>query len=544
MRKLGSLVAVLALAAVGLVAGPVGAASPQGAKSVGPQRSAITPGMALKRSVTAQQATAAQARETRSELECSVAGGTRNTKLDCDDPFPNNEPDVEVNPQNPRHMVASSNDYGSCCDQFYTTFNGGHTWVTGNMSKEGPRRTGSDPVTTFDARTGHVLHASLNYILTNKHGACDGDLVVSISRNGGRAWASPVVVSDGKNCDDSAFQLFNDKEFMVTDNNPSSPHYGRTYLTWSAFVARNGNYVSSAIYEAHSDNGGMSWTKPRVISGHSAALCTFQEAGPRGVCDENQFSVPTVGPDGNVYVAFENEQNKSLFESPAEIDNQYLVVKSTNGGATWSAPHFAAGLEDGANDYPVNVDGRQTLSGYQLRVNSAGNIVAGPDGRLYIVFSDNRAGRHDVARPVTNTNVYVVTSRGGATWSKPRVVGGGRSDQWFPWADVNPVTGELGVVYHSRSHNPRFYDTMLATGIPGSFTHSSVSTRPSHPRNSVFFQAGAKNCQKCATFHGDYIGLSYGSDGKANVAWTDMRDFYTKSQGGPGYAQFTYFARR
>ena len=30
-----------------------------------------------------------------------------------------------VDPANPQHMIASSNDYGSCCDQFYTTFNGG-----------------------------------------------------------------------------------------------------------------------------------------------------------------------------------------------------------------------------------------------------------------------------------------------------------------------------------------------------------------------------------------------------------------------------------
>jgi hypothetical protein len=395
MRKLGSLAAALALTTVGLIAGPVGATSPQGAKSIGVPRSASAPGMALKRSASAEAA----APVSRSELECAVAGGTKNIKLDCDDPFPNNEPDIEVNPKNPRHMVASSNDYGSCCDQFYTTFNAGRTWVTGNMSKEGPLRTGSDPVTTFDARTGHVLHSSLNYVITNKHGACDGDLVVSISRNGGRAWAPPVVVSDGKGCDDSSYQLFNDKEWMVTDNNPASPYYGRTYLTWSAFVGRKGDYVSSAIYEAHSDNGGRTWTKPRVISGHSGTLCTYQTAGRRGVCDENQFSVGTVAPSGTIYVAFENSQNKSLFESRAEFDNQYLVVKSTNGGMTWSAPRFAVGLEDGANDYPVNVDGRQTLTGYQVRVNSAGNIVAGPNGKLHLVFSDNRAGRHDVAHP-------------------------------------------------------------------------------------------------------------------------------------------------
>jgi hypothetical protein len=69
-----------------------------------------------------------------SELECTATRAGFNTNLDCDDPFPNDEPDVEVDPADPKHMVASSNDYGSCCDQFYTTFDGGKTWQTGNMS--------------------------------------------------------------------------------------------------------------------------------------------------------------------------------------------------------------------------------------------------------------------------------------------------------------------------------------------------------------------------------------------------------------------------
>ena len=62
------------------------------------------------------------------------------------------------------------------------------------------------------------------------------------------------------------------------------------------------------------------------------------------------------------------------------------------------------------------MDGRQTLTGQQFRVNSAGNIDADPKtGKLYLVFSDNRAGRHDVANPVTDVNVYMMTSTDGPT---------------------------------------------------------------------------------------------------------------------------------
>ena len=481
-----------------------------------------------------------------SELECTATRTGVNTKLDCDDPFPNNEPDVEVDPADPLHMVASSNDYGSCCDQFYTTFDGGRTWRTGNMSVEGPGRIGSDPVSTFDVRTGTVLHASLNFTL-NQAGteACDGDLVVSRSKDGGRTWGRPVVVGGGVGCDLSELQLFNDKEWMVTDNNPHSPFYGRTYLTWTQFKSRRGNYVSSPIVAAYSDNGGRTWSRPREISGANDAICTFQTAGPAGRCDEDQFSVPTVRPDGSVYVAFENGQNTALWESDQEFDSQYLVVRSRDGGRTWSPPRFVVGLEDGTDDYPLNVDDRQTLTGQQFRVNSAGNIDADPKtGKLYLVFSDNRAGRHDVAHPVTNVNVYMMTSTDGTTWRGPFAVSTAASDQWFPWVDVNPVTGQVGVLYHDRSYgNPALYDTTLAEGTPGSFGYARVSTQPSHPRNSIFFQAEVEGCEKCVTFIGDYIGLDYGADGKANMAWTDMRQFRT-IDGVSGYAQYVFFARR
>src|SRR4029450_7955454 len=128
-----------------------------------------------------------------------------------------------------------------------------------------------------------------------------------------------------------------------------------------------------------------------------------------GQCDQNQFSVPTVGPNGTVYVAFQNEQNQSLWETDESADDQYLLVKSTNGGQTWSSPTFVVGLEDGSRDYPINVNGRQTLTGYQLRVNSAGNIVASPvNGTLYLVFAHNRDGVHHSANTLTNINTHHV----------------------------------------------------------------------------------------------------------------------------------------
>jgi hypothetical protein len=502
-------------------------------------------GMGGKRSVTPDVAGFAKQHGPHSQFECVAPSGGANTNLDCDETLPNNEPDIEVNPLAADHMIASSNDFGTCCDQMYTTLDNAATWITGNISRKSPQVTGSDPVTVFDRKHGTAIHSSLNFSFQNSPGeACRGDVVVSVSTDGGVTWDPPTVVDTGVGCDLSNVQLFNDKEWIVTDNTPSSPFYGRTYLTWTKFAAANGVFTSSPIFEAHSDDGGRQWSKAQEISGFNPSLCTFQESGPAGQCDENQFSVPTVGPDGTVYVAFENDQNTALWEPGEVFDDQYLLVKSTNGGVTWSSPSFVVGLEDGSRDYPINVNNRQTLSGYQVRVNSAGNILASPraseNGTLYLVFSDNRNGVHDSDHPVTNTDVFLMTStNGGASWSGPALVDSSGTDQWFPWVDVNPVNGTVGVLYHDRvAADPSLYNTAL-TEMPGSKT--IVNTAPSHPTKSRFFRAGVAGCETCATFHGDYINIAYGPDGKANMVWTDMRD----PSNIPGlFFQFIYYAQK
>jgi hypothetical protein len=92
--------------------------------------------------------------------------------------------------------------------------------------------------------------------------------------------------------------------------------------------------------------------------------------------------------------------------------------------------------------------------------------------------------------------------------------------------------------------NPNVHNASLAQGLPGAFAKSVVSTAVSHPRESVFFQAGsaAPGCETCAVFHGDYIGVAYGADGKANLVWTDMRD---PDPAAPGlFDLLIYFARQ
>ena len=133
----------------------------------------------------------------------------------------------------------------------------------------------------------------------------------------------------------------------------------------------------------------------------------------------------------------------------------------------------------------------------------------------------------------------MTSSSGGSSWSGLTQVDSGAGDQWFPWVDVNPTNGNIGVLYNDRgSSNGATYNAALME-IPGSKT--IVSATPSDPTNSRYFRAQVPGCMNCATFHGDYINISYGSDGKASMVWTDM-SFPSDI---PGlFYQFIYYAQK
>ena len=83
-----------------LIAGGLLAASLAG--SVGAEGDEPKPdaGMAGKLTATASAGFDKQ-HGPHSQFECIAPSGGANTNLDCDDPFPNNEPDIEVDPVDP-----------------------------------------------------------------------------------------------------------------------------------------------------------------------------------------------------------------------------------------------------------------------------------------------------------------------------------------------------------------------------------------------------------------------------------------------------------
>ena len=408
---------------------------------------------------------------------------------------PDNEIAVAVNPENPNHIVAGSNDYFYRFNNatggrqaivptgFFTSFDGGATWIDGQI----PMRTGNgagDPAPAFDARHDVVIMSQLENVGgLGGPNVAQGDISVSISSDGGVTWSEPVTVMKGQgNAFGQANQAkFYDKNWMTCDNFPSSPFYGRCYVTSTLFQSGlHGSYVSSDIFLSWSDNGGRTWSPPRGI-GAVHPSCTYQTTGPEEslACDENQFSIPEVAPNGDLYIHFHNYQNEAAWEVPEDFDAQIMVVKSRDGGASFvdfdptravvtAAP--VAQLEDGLTDMPYSVINRQTIWGHQLRWNPSGTITADPNNpnHLTVVYADRGTPNPNIpdeecffelpgepptydpclAGPGSDTNVYRSDSfDGGRTWTGRVLVdaAGGRH-QWFPWADYKP-NGQLAIAW-------------------------------------------------------------------------------------------------
>ncbi len=491
-----------------------------------------------------------------SKIECATLPSEEdNVLLECpsDNKVPTVEPVITADPANPLHMVVGAIDFGFSME-FYTTFDGGKTWLNGDLSQSSKARAfAADPGLTFDLKHQTIIFAAHDFDVSTGN-LCDGNQIAAVSADAGRHWESPVVVDAGSGCvgvGEATWYEF--AHFMVMDNNPASRHYGRTYLVTSRNHCADAEcdvtigHFQSEIIENHSDDGGHTWSPPQVISGSNATYCTY--FGPS--CNISGLPTPALGPDGSIHVGFANLQHEAAWEPGEIFESQLMETSSTDGGATWSVPVHVSNLEDGSLDYP-NLDingGFGTLTGLAVpALPTIANLAASPvDGALYFVFSDNRDGVHDVPNPVTNTDVFVMTSSdGGATWTGPDPVSTATSDQVRPWAEVDPVTGELGVVFYDRSYgsDDRVFDVTLATGLPGSFETTRVTTQSMPLTHNLWFPFDVPGChQECASFIGDYNGFVYGADGRADIVWTDTRRFVKVRGVGEGYNENTFFAR-
>ena len=309
------------------------------------------------------------------------------------------ENSISIDPNNPLHLIAFSNTFykdptascqsptGGTANTFGTmslfgSTDGGVTWtyncapwpaaITGGVTGA-TFWFGSDPALSWDSQG----RAYACYMLISQSASASGAaIVVARSADNGASWQSLGTMVNGI----ASTTQGNDKEMMAIDNTTGQAfsHPGRIYVIWDAANAEKiafsdngaawttvnfpsntgaigGNVVVGAdgtvyviwsrynvetIVFSKSIDGGATWSAPQVIA--TLALQSFgtnntpPAQDKRGIngfgaidIDRNPASVSF----GNLYVSFPDFPTGTT--TGANL-NTY-IVRSTNGGTSWSA---------------------------------------------------------------------------------------------------------------------------------------------------------------------------------------------------------------
>ena len=485
-----------------------------------------------------------------------------------------NETAIAENPLNPRQIVAAFNDYrrgdGTCGAAF--SGNGGSSWADSTMPNGFTRGTnfggvarqywqaGGDPSVAWDSR-GNAYYDCQVFMrgpgTTNNPDLSSAVYVFRSTGDGGASWnftGHPAVETFNTNP-----AVLNDKPYMTIDNHPGSPFQDRIYVTWTLFAADGSSY----IMEVHSDDYGQTFSSPVVVS-TTSPLCvnTFGAGTPNGTCNENQFSDPFTGPDGALYVAFNNFNNATSGSS--DNHNQVLLVKSTDGGMTFSAPvlvgnyydlpdcaTYQGGQDAGracvpekgtgqnsvfrATNYPsgaVNpTNPSQVAVTFGSYINRDSNESNGCIPAGFAPSGNNAYTGVKAAGACNNKILLSVSSDGGSTFTgtttDPRQLpvvttakGQNGTDQWWQWTAFTP-TGTLVSSYYDRQYGSDEttgdMDISVSTSKNLSSFKVSRATSTSMPVPTEFPDA-----QGNSLFFGDYSGLSAVSG--AHPLWMDTRN--------------------
>jgi hypothetical protein len=462
---------------------------------------------------------------------------------------PQNETAIAIDPNNANRIVGGANDYvsrtwsctvlgtpcsalGEAASGTYFSNDGGQTWcctstdpahigtiIPGiNRLTGGQYDAAGDPSVAFDSQ-GHVYFAGLGFDRTSPPNTVE---VSKGTFSGGQlSWGSPTFINQT-----TSPSVLNDKEWIAVDAHQGSPFQDRIYVTWTRFLfsSNNGSYIQSPIAFVSSSDGGATFTDPKLISGNVLY---------------GQGSRPVVGPDGTLYV-FWNGSTRL-----ASLSSTYMV-KSSDGGATWSKPVSISTLH---NSTP--------LHDTAFRVNSYPAAAAAPNGDLYAVWTDKTA-EGSVA-------VYSKSTDGGATWGTPARVfaaatrtpigypvsqpsGGtltapsqaGAVEDIFPAAGVGPngnvylgaYRGDVVSPWQTCAAGPPPPEGRINCTTLGDYIHNTrldfvvldlttnvTNTMSTHPINTRNGFGGG--------FFGDYNDLAVGSDNVFHAFWTDSNNKQT-----------------
>jgi hypothetical protein len=422
------------------------------------------------------------------------------------------EPQIAVDPGDPMHVVGvwQQDRYrsvgGARALVAGVSTDGGNTWTLAPI----PYFNATDPLGAAFARytdpwvsiapNGVVYAAALGL---TPAGPVPGHtaVLVSTSTDGGLHWNAPATLIDTQaNPGTLPIDTANDKEMVVAD--PKKDNVA--YVVWDQidFPSDTANFDALHAGAADRENaffsettdGGKDWTPARNLTN----FLDLEAASG------NQLAVEPDGTLVDVCTLF----NGSGSQPPQAGQITVAVIRSTDGGNTWSAPIVgpaveAIGVTDPNTGAPVR-DGKWILD---VTVDRSG----GPNnGDLYAVWADGRFSdftHEDIA--------FSVSRDGGQTWSAPIKVN--QTPTTIPAGDQQAFTPEVAV-NSDGTVAVTYYDFRNNTGGPGLPTDYFIVVNPnpvSNPSNwsetqltnTSFDMENAPPTSR-GYFLGDYQGLA------------------------------------
>ena len=409
------------------------------------------------------------------------------------EPGPQSETAIAINPSNGSQIVAGSNEILRLPMRGYFSADGGATWGGVDLPLPSPlvkngSDFGSDPGVAWDTE-GNVYYSYIvvffgGGFVHGNGGSINGtELAVARSSDGGKTW-TPTYFSP-----ETGGSEFDDKPMITVDTNAASPHLNTIYVSWDhAGGGKNAKTSSSnAVAVASSSNGGRTFTETTATSVHG---------GPAQVIGADPF----LSPDGALHVAYNDVQT-----------SQIQVVTSFDGGQSFAAPVTVSNDQMGVQ---VNLPA-EAVRGVLEYPSCAADSLDATGQRLYCSFMDGTLSG--------GVDVFVSSSAdGGAHWGAPvRVSDSAASyvvDHFYQWLAVDPSDGSLNLSFYDTRNDPNRTKTDVyfarSTDHGATFGANVKVTTATSDETVAGAEAGDQ--------YGDYEGIA-ALNGSIHPVWTDGR---------------------